>query len=78
MKHEPESLLRKTIKFDEDFKVNDTVTIPKGTVAYVTADINDILAILLYDAVEGLDDGWVTFKNMSWIRDKFSIVEEQE
>jgi len=42
MRHEPESLLKKTIKFDEDFKVNDTVTIPKGTEAYVTADIDDV------------------------------------
>ena len=75
MKHEPESLLRKTIKFDEDFKVNDTVTIPKGTVAYVTADIDDVFAINLHEVVEGIEHGWVTFKQMPQMREVVSIIE---
>ena len=76
MKHEPESLLRKTIKFDEDFKVNDTVTIPKGTVAYVTADIDDVFAINLHEVVEGIEYGWVTFKQMPQMREVVSIIED--
>ena len=75
MKHEPESLLRKTIKFDEDFKVNDTVTISKGTVAYVTADIDDVFAINLHEVVEGIEYGWVTFKQMPQMREVVSIIE---
>ena len=75
MRHEPEFLLRKTIKFDEDFKVNDTVTIPKGTEAYVTADIDDVFAINLYEVVEGIEHGWVTFKQMPQMREFVSIIE---
>jgi hypothetical protein len=74
MRYKPEELLRKTVQFDEDVTV-DKIVFFKGLQGYITADINDILAITLYDVVEGLDSGWVTFKDMTWIRDKFSIVE---
>jgi hypothetical protein len=75
MRYKPEELLGKTVQFDEDVTV-DKIVFFKGLQGYITADINDILAINLYDIVEGLDSCWVTFKDMSWIRDKFSIAED--
>jgi hypothetical protein len=76
MKHQAEALLNKEIIFDMDFKINETVTIPKGTKGFVTADIDNIFAINFYDVVEGIEYGWVTFKDMQQMRDLVSIIVE--
>ena len=76
MKHQPEALLNKVIRFAEDVPMDGGIVFRKDLIGLVTADINDVLAIQFAESIPNVEHRWITFKEMSWLRDKLEVVEE--
>jgi len=72
--HPPEALLNKVVRFVEDVQMNDDILFRKDLVGLVTADLDDVLAINFIEDIPQVEHRWVTFKDMSWLRDKLEIV----
>jgi hypothetical protein len=58
----------------EDVQMNDDILFRKDLVGLVTADLDDVLAINFIEDIPQVEHRWVTFKDMSWLRDKLEIV----
>lgn len=76
MKHQPEALLNKVIRFTEDVPMNGGILFRKDLVGLVTADIDDVLAVQFAESIPNVEHRWITFKGMGWLRDKLEVVEE--
>lgn len=74
MTHQPEALLNKVIRFVEDVPMNGGIVFRKDLVGLVTADLDDVLAIQFAESIPNVEHRWITFKDMSWLRDKLEIV----
>lgn len=74
MTHQPEALLNKVVRFAEDVPMNGGIVFRKNLVGLVTADLDDVLAINFIEDIPQVEHRWITFKDMSWLRDKLEIV----
>jgi hypothetical protein len=74
MIHPPEALLNKVVRFAEDVPMNGNILFRKDLVGLVTADLDDVLAIQFAENIPNVEHRWITFKDMSWLRDKLEIV----
>ena len=73
--HPPESLLGLDVVLSEDRCTFDSppFLFKAGLRGRVTADIDDVLAILFYEQIPGVEHQWVTFKDAEWIRPYFEV-----